>query len=209
MNNAVKVLGLFGSPRRGGNTDLLLDEALKGAREEGARVEAIHLSDFKITPCRECLSCFKDGACVIADDMRGIYSRLLEADIVILASPIFFYGITGWSKAMVDRCQALWARKYVLHEPALGAEVEKRRGFFISVGGTKGKRMFEGAVLTVRYFFDAFNADYTGELLFRGVDACGDILKSPDALPQALEAGRKLVSDLRDAVFPRQQRDGV
>jgi multimeric flavodoxin WrbA len=197
MSNEVKVLGLFGSPRKGGNTDLLLDEALKGAAAEGATVEGIHLSDCRITPCRECLNCFKDGACVIADEMQRIYPRLLEADIVILASPIFFYGITGWAKAMVDRVQALWARKYVLFDPALGKEGIKRKGFFISVGGTKGQRMFEGSVLTVRYFFDAFNAEYTGDLLFREVDGCGDILKNPEALPQAFGAGRKLVSDLR------------
>jgi len=195
MNDKSRVLGIFGSPRRGGNTDLLLEETLKGAAVEGARVEEIHLCDFRITPCSECLSCFNDGACVIADDMQGIYPRLLDADIVILASPIFFYGITGWAKAMVDRSQALWARKYKLHDPALKTE-RKRRGFFISVGGTKGKRMFEGAVLTVRYFFDAFNAKYSGDLLFQSVDACGDILRNPDALPQAFSAGRKLVSDL-------------
>jgi len=199
MNKAIQVLGIFGSPRRGGNTDLLLAEALRGAAEEGARVEGIHLCDFLITPCRECLSCFHDGACVIEDDMRKIYPLLLDADIVIFASPIFFYGITGWAKAMVDRCQALWARKYILHDSSLGKEGKKRRGFFISVGGTKGPRMFEGAILTVKYFFDAFNTDYTGELLFRGVDACGDILKDPAALPQAFAAGRKLVADLRDA----------
>ena len=196
MNNVSSVLGIFGSPRRGGNTDLLLEETLKGAAAEGAGVEEIRLCDFRITPCRECLSCFNDGACVIPDDMQGIYPRLLEADIVILASPIFFYGITGLSKVMVDRCQALWARKYKLHDPALKTK-RKRRGFFISTGGTKGKRMFEGAVLTVRYFFDAFNTEYSGDLLFRGVDACGDILKNPDALPQAFSAGRKLVSTLR------------
>jgi hypothetical protein len=97
---------------------------------------------------------------------------------------------------MVDRSQALWARKYKLHDPALKRE-RKRRGFFISAGGTKGKRMFDGAVLTVRYFFDAFNTSYSGDLLFPGVDACGDILKNPDALSQAFSAGRKLVSDLR------------
>jgi len=201
MGDVVKVLGLFGSPRKGGNTDLLLDEALKGAAAEGAMVEGIHLSDCRIAPCRECLNCFKDGTCVIADEMQGVYPRLLEADIVILASPIFFYGITGWAKAMVDRVQALWARKYVLHDSALGKESVKRRGFFISVGGTKGLRMFEGAILTVKYFFDAFNAEYTGELLFRQVDACGDIRKNSEALPQAFAAGRKLVSDLRDTKF--------
>jgi multimeric flavodoxin WrbA len=199
MSDAIKVLGLYGSPRRGGNTELLLDEALKGAAEQGAQAEGIHLCGLRISPCNECLSCFKDGACVIADEMQGIYPRLLEADIVILASPIFFYGITGWAKAMVDRCQALWARKYVLHDPLLETE-KKRKGFFISAGGTKGQRVFEGATLTVRYFFDAFNTKYTGELLFRGVDACGDIRKNPDALPQAFAAGGKLVSDLRGAV---------
>jgi len=69
MSNVVKVLGLFGSPRKGGNTELLLDEALKGAAAEGATVEGIHLSDCRIAPCRECLGCFKAGACVITDEM--------------------------------------------------------------------------------------------------------------------------------------------
>jgi multimeric flavodoxin WrbA len=199
MNKTVKVLGIFGSPRKGGNTELLLGEMLKGAAAEGAQVEEIRLREFKITPCTECLCCFKDGTCVVGDDMQSIYPRLIEADIIILASPVFFYGITGWAKAMVDRCQALWSRRYVLHDPSLGGEGKKRKGFFISVGGTKGQRMFEGAILTVKYFFDAFNTEYTGELLFRSVDACGDIRKVPEALPQARAAGRKLVSDLRDA----------
>jgi len=195
MNDQAMVLGIFGSPRKGGNTDLLLEEALKGAAREGARVERVRLCDLKITPCRECLSCFKDGACVIPDDMQRVYPLLLEADVVILASPIFFYGITAWSKAMVDRGQALWARKYVLHDPVLKTKDKRKRGFFISVGGTKGQRTFEGAILTVKYFFDAFNVAYAGDLLFRGVDARNDILKNPDALPQAFEAGRKLIMD--------------
>ena len=196
MNDRTRVLGIFGSPRRNGNTDRLLDQTLKGALAEGASIEEIRLGNCRITPCTECLSCFNDGICVIDDDMQDIYVRLLNADIVILASPIFFYGITGWAKAMVDRCQALWARKYKLHDPVL-EKGHKRNGFFISVGGTKGKRTFEGAVLTVRYFFDAFNTEYSGDLLFRGVDACGDIQNIPEALPQAYAAGRKLVCDRR------------
>ncbi len=196
MGDTIRVLGLYGSPRKGGNTELLLDEALRGAAGQGARTEGVRLSDLRITPCEECLTCFNDGACPISDDMQGVYTRLLEADIVILASPIFFYGITAWAKAMVDRCQALWARKYVLHDPLLQGE-KKRKGFFLSVGGTKGQRMFDGATLTVKYFFDAFNAAYAGELLFRGVDACGDIAKTPDALSQARAAGRNLAQDLR------------
>ena len=191
----MKVLGLFGSPRRGGNTDILLKEALKGAQSEGAEAEDLHLADFNIMPCRECLKCFNDGQCIILDDMQKIYRKLLEADIIILASPIFFYGVTAWAKALIDRCQALWSRKYILRDESLGREGKRRKGFFISVGGTKGKRVFEGAILTAKYFFDVINAEYVGELVFREVDAKGDILKHPEALQQAFEAGRRLVQN--------------
>jgi multimeric flavodoxin WrbA len=190
----MKVLGIFGSPRRGGNTDLLLEEALKGTEKEGAKVERLYLTDFTITPCKECHGCDDSGNCVILDDMGKIYPKLLEADIVILASPIFFYGVTAWTKALIDRSQALWARKYLLRDPSLGKEGKKRKGFFISVGATKGHKVFDGAILTVKYFFDVLNAEYVGELVFRGVEAKGDILKHAEALRQALEEGRKLVS---------------
>jgi multimeric flavodoxin WrbA len=197
LAEVVKILGLFGSPRRGGNTELLLEEALKGAEKEGAKVERLYLSDFTITPCKECHGCDDTGNCIILDDMEKIYPKLLEADVVILASPIFFYGVTAWAKALIDRSQALWARKYLLKDSSLGKEGKKKKGFFISVGATKGQKVFEGAILTVKYFFDVFNAEYAGELLFRGVEAKGDILNHPEALQQAYEAGRKLVLEWR------------
>jgi multimeric flavodoxin WrbA len=190
----MKVLGILGSPRKGGNTELLLEEALKGAEAEGAEVERLRLTDYNIIPCKECLACYKDGNCIILDDMAKIYPKLLEADIILLASPIFFYGVTAWAKALIDRCQALWSRKYQLKDPAYGKEGRKRKGFFISVGGTKGQKTFEGAILTAKYFFDVLNAEYAGELVLREVDAKGDVLKHPEALQQAFEAGRKLVS---------------
>ena len=186
-------MGLFGSPRKGGNTDILLEEALKGVEMEGAEVERLHLTDFTITPCKECHGCDKTGNCVILDDMQKIYPKLLEADVIILASPVFFYGITAWAKALVDRCQALWSRKYLLKSPSLGEEGKRRKGFLISVAGTKGQRVFEGAILTAKYFFDVLNAEFVGQLVFRGIDAKGDILKHPEAIQQALELGRKLV----------------
>jgi len=189
----MKVLGLFGSPRRGGNTEILLEEALKGAEREGAEIERLFLSDLKITPCTECHGCDETGNCVILDDMQKIYPKLLEADIIILASPIFFYGVTAWAKTLIDRSQALWAKKYLVNDPSMGKRGKRRKGFFISVGATKGQKVFEGAILTVKYFFDALNTEYTGELLYRGVDGKGEILKHPKALEQAREAGRKLV----------------
>jgi multimeric flavodoxin WrbA len=189
----MKVLGIFGSPRKGGNTELLLEELLKGAKKEGASVERLYLSDFTIIPCKECHGCDNTGSCVILDDMEKIYPKLLEADVVILASPIFFYGVTAWAKALIDRSQAFWAKKYLLKDPSFGREGKKRKGFFISVGATKGQKVFEGSILTVKYFFDVLNANYVGQLLFKGVEAKGDILKHPEALQQAFEAGRRLV----------------
>jgi multimeric flavodoxin WrbA len=191
----MKVLGIFGSPRKGGNTEILLEEALKGAQKEGADVDRIHLTDYAITPCKECHGCDQTGRCVILDDMEKIYPKLLESDIIILASPIFFYGVTAWAKALIDRSQALWARKYLLKDSSLGKEGRKRKGFFISAGATKGQKVFEGSILSAKYFFDTFNAEYAGELVFRGIEAKGDILKHPEALQQAFEAGRKLVRD--------------
>jgi len=193
LRETIRVLGLFGSPRRGGNTEILLEEALRGAEKEGAKVERLHLSDFNITPCKECHGCDETGNCIILDDMEKIYLKLLEADVVILASPIFFYGVTAWTKALIDRSQALWVRKYLIKEPSLGKEGKKRKGFFISLGATKGQKVFEGSILTVKYFFDVLNAVYAGDLLFRGVEAKGDILKHPEALQKAFEAGRRLV----------------
>lgn len=193
----LNIMALYGSPRKGGNTGMLLNEFLKGAVSEGAAVDRLTIHDVVISPCRGCLACFQNGRCIIADDMEQIYPRLLAADIVVLASPVYFYGVTGGTKILIDRAQALWGRKYVLKDPDLGEEGKKRAGFFISVGGTKGQKMFEGAVLTVKYFFDAFNVKYAGELLVRQVDGKGEILKQPQAIADALAAGRTLVKEFR------------
>ncbi len=174
-----------------------MEEALKGAEARGAEVERLRITDYNIMPCKECLSCYRDGNCILADDMAKIYPKLLEADIIILASPIFFYGVTAWAKALIDRCQALWARKYQLKDPSLGKEGKRRKGFFISVGGTKGQKVFDGAILTAKYFFDVLNAEYMGELVIREVDVKGEILNHPEVLRQAFETGEKLVLGLK------------
>ncbi len=188
----MKVLGIMGSPRRQSNTEILLDRALEGAREMGAEVEKVVVSGLKVSPCQEIYACFKDGNCPIKDDMQSLYNKLLEADHVAFASPIFFYGLTSQAKAIVDRCQALWARKYVL---GMGKEDKRiRRGVFISVGATKGERLFDGAVLTVKYFFDAIGAKYAGDLLIRGIDGKAQIKEHPTALQDAFRLGQRLVS---------------
>ncbi len=193
----LRVVGIFGSPRRGGNTDLLLEEALRGAEQEGGEVERLYLTDYIITPCKECHGCDQTGKCVVLDDMQKIYPKLLESNILILASPIFFYGVTGYTKAFIDRSQALWAKKYLLKNPS--TEI-KRKGFFISVGATKGPKVFEGAILTVKYFFDTLDAKYEGELVFRGIEGKGEILNHPEALQQAFEVGRRLILEMKKEI---------
>jgi multimeric flavodoxin WrbA len=186
----MKILGIMGSPRKRGNTDLLLDEALRGARSQGAEVEKLMISELDISPCREIYACLRDGNCVIDDDMQQVYVKLLEADHIILASPMFFYGLTSQVKALIDRCQALWVRKHILKQ--LPPRTTERKGVFISVGATKGKRLFDGAILTVKYFFDAIDVQYSAELLIRGVDKKGEIKKHPTALSEAFQIGRRL-----------------
>jgi len=179
----------MGSPRIKGNTDLLLDEALKGAQSQGAEIEKIVVDKLKIAPCKEYYGCLRDGDCVIRDDMDGIYPKLLEADRIVVASPIFFYGITAQVKALIDRCQAIWARKYVLKQNLSDKE---RKGAFIAVGATKGKQLFDGSILVIKYFFKAIDVSYVDELFIRGVDKRGEIKDQPKALSEAFELGKRL-----------------
>jgi multimeric flavodoxin WrbA len=185
----LRVLGIMGSPRIGGNTDLLLDGALSGARSQGADVEKLVVDRLNISPCREYYGCLEDGNCVIRDDMDGLYAKLLEADGIVLASPMFFYGITAQLKALIDRSQALWARKHILKQNWPGAG---RKGAFIAVGATKGEKLFDGSIATVKYFFKTIGVEYAEELLIRGVDQKGDIQKHPSALKDAFELGQRL-----------------
>ena len=185
----MKILGIMGSPRIKGNTDVLLDQALEGARSQGAEVEKIIIDKLNIAPCREYYGCARDGNCVIRDDMDEVYPKLLSADGVIIASPMFFYGLSAQVKALIDRCQALWARKHILKQNLSGSG---RKGAFIAVGATKGKNLFNGSILTVKYFFEAIGVEYSDELLIRGVDQRGEIREHPTALADAFELGRKL-----------------
>jgi multimeric flavodoxin WrbA len=187
----MKVLGIMGSPRRQSNTEILLDKALEGAREAGAQVEKVLISKLKISPCLEIYACRKDGNCAIKDDMQSLYKKLLEAGHVIFASPMFFYGVTSQAKALIDRCQALWVRRHVL---GMGKEDKReRRGVFISVGATRGTKLFDGAVLTVKYFFDAIGVKYSGDLLVKGIDNKAQIKEHPTALEDAFRLGQELV----------------
>ena len=190
----MKVLGIAGSPRRGGNTDLLLAEVMKGATSREAEAKTIVLNDLDFIACQHCDACLKKGKCKYQDDMQVVYRELEQADRIVFASPVHFMGITAQMKAMIDRCQALWARKYVLKVPPLGNRRE-RKGFFIAVGGRRGANLFEPALAVVKAFFIVLDITYGGELFFPRVDKKGAIARHPDDLSQAFLAGQKLVEE--------------
>jgi arsenate reductase len=188
-------LGLQGSPRKKGNSDLLLAMFMGELHQRGADTHTIQVTRQNIEPCKELTVCEKKGYCPIDDDMgREIYGLLRQADIVVAASPIFFYNVTAQLKALIDRCQTLWARKYALKLKDPGYAV--RRGFLLGVGATRGKQLFEGMHLTAKYFFDAAAAAYAGSLTFHGVEGRGDILNQPDLQKRVAEAADQLLDGL-------------
>ena len=189
----MRVLGMNGSPRREGNTDLLLAQVMKGAEDKGAETKTLILNDLDIGPCQHCDACFEAGVCKIKDDMQMVYTEMEKADRIVLASPIHFMGLTAQMKAMIDRGQALWARKYILKIPPLG-DKRPRKGLFVAVGGMKLARLFEPSLATVKAFFTVIDVEYAGELLVPGVDEIGAIKKHPTALKDAFAAGQKLVA---------------
>jgi arsenate reductase len=188
-------LGLQGSPRKKGNSDLLLAMFMDALQHRGAVTHTIEVTRRHIEACKELTVCEKKGFCPIDDDMgREIYGLLRQADIIVAASPIFFYNVTAQLKALIDRCQTLWARKYVLKLKDPGHGV--RRGFLLGVGATQGKQLFDGLHLTAKYFFDAVAAAYTGSLTFRGVEGRGHILRQPDLEADVARAADQLTDGL-------------
>ncbi len=190
-------MAIYGSPRRKGNTALLLKRAVEGAREAGGNVEEIVLRDLKMSPCLEIYGCKETGRCAIKDDFQAVYDKLLACQGLMLASPIFFYTVSAHTKILMDRCQSLWIKRYWLEKTPFGKKEFKRKGLFISAGATKGKRLFDGVLLTVRYFFDALDMELWKSLLCRELDFEGDVLKHPEHLEAAYTAGKQFFHALR------------
>lgn len=184
------MIGFSGSPRKGGNTDVLLDHALEGSRDAGARVQKVMLNDLHFRGCQECNDCFTTGKCILDDGMDTVYDLLKNLDVIFISSPIFFSGITSQTKRMIDRCQCLWARKYLLGRPS--GNGKRRLGAFLSVGGRK-RSDFTGALSTVKVFFTTINVEFAASLTYSGIDEKGAILNYPSALREARQLGEDLV----------------
>jgi multimeric flavodoxin WrbA len=195
-NGKIKLVAVYGSPRINGNTSTLLRHAVKGAREAGAHVDEIFLRDLNISPCLEIYGCKTTGHCVIQDDFQKVERLLMACDGVMLASPIFFYTVSAHMKIFMDRCQSLWVKKYWIDRIPFGEKTGRRKGLFISVGATTGKKLFDGPLLTAKFFLDVLDAELWRALLYRGLDFEGDVLKHPEYLEEAFGAGKSLAQML-------------
>ncbi len=191
----MKTIAFLGSPRKDGNTELLLKEAIRGVKETSGRdVTVFNLNLMNIKPCQDCGGCEKTGECILDDDMTKIYPEIRTADRIILASPIFFFGLSAQSKTMIDRCQSFWCEKYLLRKPIPPGEFG-RKGLLILVGGMKKEVGVECGDACAKAFFRTISVGEHEVLSFLSVDAKGAIRKHPTALQDAYEAGKNLARE--------------
>ncbi len=187
------VLGLQGSPRKKGNSVYLLNRFLDVCEKRGARTEILHLDTLNIQPCRELVVCEKKGFCPIKDEMEPrIYGMIRRADVVVLASPVFFYNVSAQAKILIDRCQMFWGRRYKmkLADPDAGA----RQGVLLAAGASSGKRLFDGVKLTAHYFFDALSARFAESLTYKNVEEAGAVASVPGVEEDIVQAADRVMA---------------
>lgn len=191
---AVTVLGISGSPHRHGNTETLLDSFLDGAKAAGASVEKVILKDLAYSPCRGCNVCHRSGDCVVKDDATVLYDRILAADCVVLASPIYTMGITAELKGLIDRVQFLWARKFVQKTLFFSDEhIRQHKGLFVSTAGQNWDHVFDGAFPAITAFFNSTGFEYYDNIIANNMDEYKGIKNHPAAMKEAFLKGQKVV----------------
>lgn len=187
--DAVRVLAISTSPRRGGNSETLLDRAVSAARSAGAEVEKVILRDFRVSPCLEKRACEKTGECVIRDDYAFFYERFLSVDRIIMACPVYFMGVPAQAKALVDRCQCIWMRKYRLKKRIEAVGGVGRKGYLVAAGAFRSSGTFDCLRKVMKYFYLTLDMEFAGDVCIDGVDAKGDIAKHPQTLEAAFQLG--------------------
>ncbi len=188
---ALRTLGISTSPRLNGNTDLLLRRALLGAEQAGSQTEYLRLCDYELNGCTECGACNTTGVCPIHDDYDQILQKMLAADRLIFATPVFFMTVCAQAKLLIDRGQCLWMRKTVPAKP-LFEPARDRRGMIIAAGGSRSRKQFDCVGRSIGCFFDCLEVRHASSLFVNRVDEMGAVLKRQDALAEALRLGQEL-----------------
>lgn len=175
-----KVLILSGSPRKNGNSDILCDEFARGAAEAGNHVEKIRVAEKNIGFCRACYACRGTGVCAIKDDMAEVLRKMIDADVLVLASPVYFYSIDAQLKALIDRTVARWL------------EVKNKEFYYIVTAADSGKEAAETTLACFRGYADCVDgAIEKGVIYGMGVYEKGKV-KDTAAMKEAYEMGRNV-----------------
>ena len=197
----IKVLAFAGSPRRHGNSETLLDWVVGSmVKEPDVVVDKIVLTEADVNPCRGCNACEVLNKCVQRDGMDVIHDKIIGADVIILAAPIYCMGIASQAKALIDRAQVFRSRKYVLKLPVVPPERKgKRLGVFLSTAGQAWDHVFLAAFPSVKCFFhviDIRDADIR-YLMVNGVDESGAIKQHPTAQKDAENLARDVIAEIK------------
>ncbi len=187
----VNILGINSSPREGGNTQVLLGRFLQGALDNGGRSEVVVLNNLKFTPCQECENLPENKRCIIQDELQELFPRVDEADILVVASPIFFGSLSAQAKMMIDRFQCHWRAKEILK---LDLKQKPKEGVFLCVEASDREDFFQNAKSIVKNFFATVNARYSAEVFCKGVDGKNAILRRPEVLSEAVNLGKTLAA---------------
>ena len=186
-------LFILGSPRLNGNSETMAKTVAKAIEQQpGNSVEFIHISRLNIAPCQGCGGCSSTGNCVIDDDMVELYIKTDAADRIFFVSPINFYAMTAQIKSYIDRCQAKWSRKYLLHKTHRRGE--QRTGHLLSCAATKGDKLFEASILSIKCLCDALDLKYGSPLLIRNLESRHALKNHPDKLSACEAFGSALAS---------------
>jgi multimeric flavodoxin WrbA len=187
----INALGICASPRRKGNSELLLDNFLEGAKSEGASVKKLILIDLRLEPCQECDTCGRYRERALKNDVRGLFRLFDESDIIAIATPIYFGSMTAQLKTMIDRFQPLWVKKEIFKRPPLTPKC--RKGIFLCVSAAVNKDYFRHAGKGVRILFSMLGIRYSDEIYCGGVNKKGDIRKKGAVLKRARLLGEEVV----------------
>lgn len=156
------------SPNRSGSSSLISKQIYRCLKNL-SQVKLVNINDLTIHPCGNCTKyCYRYGKCKINDDMQVLYNHFENDNFIIFVTPVYFYHIPGYAKIMIDRCQPYWVKKYVLKNYA----PQYKYGSVVCIAATKGKKLFSGINLTLKYFFDIFNIvfDKKNSLYLREVE---------------------------------------
>jgi multimeric flavodoxin WrbA len=188
----LKIVAFQGSPRAGGNSEILLHEALEPVYAEGHEVKIFSPNRMNVKPCQDCGGCEETGVCVIKDGMEEVYAAVRSSDRIVVSSPIFFFALSAQVKIIIDRFQCLWCEKYLLKKLIPGGP-EGRKGLLLLVGGMKKDVGVQCGEATAKAFFRTISVPEHETLSFLEIDQKGAIRNHPTALQDARRAGERLI----------------